>query len=100
MTWRVSRPLGHDRFNVKHAMRRLEDEGVIQGDRPRGPGFNVRVVMIADKVPAKAEMEALLMAYVRAWPQTKDSVRRGFEKLARDRPRSKAHLVKRGLWPY
>jgi hypothetical protein len=58
--------LGHDRFNVKRSMHRLEDEGVLQGDRPRGPDFKVRVVTIADGFPAKAELEALLRAYVKA----------------------------------
>jgi hypothetical protein len=96
----VEATTGHHRENIKNSMRRLEDEGVLQGSRPRGPGFNVRVVTIADGFPAKAELEALLRAYVEAWPQTADAVRRGFEKIARDRPRSKAHLVKRGLWPY
>lgn len=38
----------HDRFNIKRSMRRLEDEGVLQGDRARGPGFKVRVVTITD----------------------------------------------------
>lgn len=28
------------------------------------------------------------------------AVERGFEKIARERPRGRAHLVKRGLWPY
>jgi len=78
----------------------LEDECVIQGDRPRRPGFNVRVVTIAEHFPARAELEALLRAYVEAWPNTATAVRRGFEKIARERPQGKAHLVKRGLWPY
>lgn len=64
----------------------------------RGPGFNVRVVTIADDFPAKADLEALLRAYVAAWPKTADAVRRGFEKVVTDKPRAKAHLVKRGLW--
>jgi hypothetical protein len=92
--------MGHDRFNVKKAMRRLEDEGVLQGDRPRGPGFKTRVVTIADGFPAKRELAGLLRAYVKAWPQTATGVQGGFEKIARERPRSKVHLEKRGLWPY
>lgn len=92
--------INHDRWNIKKSMRRLEDEGVLQGDRPRGPGFKTRVVTIADGFPAKRELEAVLRAYVRAWPQTATAVQRGFEKIARERPRGKAHLVKRGLWPY
>jgi hypothetical protein len=92
--------INHDRWNIKKSMRRLEDEGVLQGDRPRGPGFNARVVTIADAFPAKADLEAVLRAYVEAWPQTATAVQRGFEKIARERPRGKAHLAKRGLWPY
>ena len=91
---------GHDRWNIKKSMQRLEKEGLLQGDRPRGPGFNVRVVTVADDFPAKRELDALLRAYVKAWPQTATSVQRAFEKIARERPRGKAHLVKRGLWPY
>jgi hypothetical protein len=90
----------HDRLNIKRSMRRLEDEGVLQGHRPRGPGFNTRVVTIADGFPAKVELEALLRAYVRAWPGIATEVRRGFEKIARERPRGKVHLLRRGLWPY
>jgi hypothetical protein len=89
---------GHDRFNVKRAMRRLEEERVLQGDRPRVPGFNVRVVTIADGFPAKHELEALLRAHVKAWPETATGVERAFEKIARERLRGKAHLVKRRLW--
>lgn len=92
--------IGHDRYNVKRAMRRLEDEEVLQGDRERGPGMNVRVVTIADGFVAKAELDELLRAYVEAWPQMKGAVQRAFEKIARERPRGKAHLLKRGLWPY
>jgi len=35
--------IDHNRWNIKKSMRWLEDEGVIQGDRPQGPGSNVRV---------------------------------------------------------
>lgn len=92
--------IGHDRWNIKKAMRRLEDEGVLQGGRPRGPGMDVRTVRIADDFPAKAELQALLEACTQAWPGISDAVKTGFEKIAYERPRTKAHLKNRGLWPY
>jgi hypothetical protein len=58
------------------------------------------VVTIAPGFLAKRELEEVLRAYVRAWPQTATAVQRGFEKIAHERPRGEAHLVKRGLWPY
>jgi hypothetical protein len=64
----------------------LEDEGVLQGDRPRGPAFKVRAVTIADGFPAKHELAGLLRAYVKAWPRTETAVQRGFKKIARERP--------------
>lgn len=45
--------IDHDRWNIKKSMRRLEEEGVLQGDRPRKPGMNVRIVRIADAFPAR-----------------------------------------------
>jgi hypothetical protein len=92
--------IGHDWWNIKKSMRRLEDEGVLQGDRRRCPGMNVRTVRIADGFPAKAELEALLTAYARAWPGIADDVKTGFGKIGHDRPRTKVHLDSRGLWPY
>jgi hypothetical protein len=92
--------IAQNRVVVHKVVRRLEDEGILQGDRSRGSGFNVRVLTIANAFPAKAELEALLRAYVEAWPATVVAVRRGFERIAEQRPRGKAHLVRRGLWPY
>lgn len=88
---------GHDRWNIKRSMQRLEAEGVIQGDRPRSPGFNTRVVTIATDFHAKAELEALLQAYVEQWPSIQKAVWSGFNALE---PRGKAHLKNRGLWMY
>lgn len=88
---------GHDRWNIKRSMQRLEAEGVIQGDRPRSPGFNTRVVTIADDFHAKAELEALIDAYVQQWPNVEKAVWSGFNSIE---PRGKAHLRNRGLWLY
>lgn len=88
---------GNDRWNVKKAMQRLEKEGVIEGDRPRSPGFNTRVVTIANGFCAKDEIQALIAAYVKTWPGIVGEVQSAFNGLA---PRGKAHLKKRGLWPY
>lgn len=58
------------------------------------------MVTIADGFPAKAELEASLKAYARAWPGIADDVKSGFGKIGYERPRTKVHLKLRGLWPY
>ncbi len=85
---------GYGRVVVKNAMKRLEDDGILQGDRPRKPGFNVRVVTIADDFPARQELLDLLKACAKAWPQIGKSVEVQMRAL---HPRTKAHLQKRGL---
>lgn len=87
---------GKHRVNIKKAMMRLEREGVLQGDRPRKSGFNVRVVTIADSFPAKAELLALLRAGARIWKYDA-KVNNTFELNLS--PRTKEQLVRRGLWP-
>jgi hypothetical protein len=38
---------------IKKSLKRLEADGILQGNRDRKPGFNVRVVTIADDFPQK-----------------------------------------------
>ena len=85
---------GYHRENVKKAMRRLEDDGVLESDRPRRPGFDVRVVTLAKSFPARAELEDLLRACGEAWPSYAKRTRAAIEYLI---PKTKAHLRNRGL---
>ena len=87
---------GLHRENIKLAMMRLEEEGVLQGDRPRKPGPNVRVVTLADGFSAKAELMELLRGGARVWKYD-EIVKKTFELSLT--AKTKAHLVKRGLWP-
>jgi hypothetical protein len=87
---------GLHRENIKLAMMRLEEEGVLQGDRPRRPGANVRVVTVCDTFPAKAELEDLLRVGARVWKYD-ETVRKAFDLGLKSK--TKAHLVKRGLLP-
>ena len=87
---------GHYRKVVKKSMKRLEAQGVIQGDRERKPGMNVRVVTVAGDFPARDELRDLLTECVEAWPTIGASVNAAMNALT---PKTKAHLRKRGLWP-
>lgn len=87
---------GHDRVVVKKCVARLEKEGVLQGDRERKPGFNVRRLTIAENFPARNELIALLEAYLKAFPAVKSAVDDAMNKLE---PRTKEHLRRRGLVP-
>ena len=75
----------------------MEEQGLLQADRPRGPGFNARVVTIPDAFPGKAELTAVLKAYLKEWPTARLEAETAMRALP---PRAKAHLRKRGLWPY
>jgi hypothetical protein len=85
------------RENVREAFYRMEEQGLLQADRPRGPGFNARVVTISEAFPAKAELTAVLKAHIKQWPTFRLEAEEAMRSLP---PRSKAHLRKRGLWPY
>lgn len=64
----VETATGYDRVVVKKALKRLEKDGIVEGERERRPGFNVRVVRIADSFCARDELMAMLEACVAAWP--------------------------------
>lgn len=85
---------GYDRVVVKKALKRLEDEGIVEGGRERRPGFNVRVVKLAENFHARQELDALLRACVEAWPMYADSVNKAMDHL---QPRTKEHLQRRGI---
>ena len=86
--------VGFHRENIKKAIHRLEEEGVLVGDRPRRPGFDIRKLTISPKCPGRAELGALLRAYVARWPQVRKSVEEAMDELT---PKTKAHLKNRGL---
>jgi len=85
---------GYHREVVKKGMRRLEDDGLLESDRPRRPGFDVRVVTLAKSFPARAELEDLLRACGEAWPSYAKRTHAAIELLI---PKTKAHLRNRGL---
>lgn len=89
--------LKYDRVTVKNGIVRLEDERkdkILVGDRPRGPGMNVRTLTIRDDFPAKVELMEFLRAFVEVHADFGDRVR---DKIDRLHPKTKAHMRKRGL---
>ena len=85
---------GYARVAVKKVVRRLEDQGILEADRGRRPGFNVRVLKLAPSFPGTEELYDLLKACVFTWPAFRDQVLIALEY----RPsRARAHLRKRGL---
>ena len=86
--------VGHDRVVVKKTIRRLEHEGVLEGSRPRGPGFGPRLLRIADAFPAKDELQALVDAVPVAWPDLGDRVKLAFDGIPE---KTKVYFRRRGL---
>jgi len=60
---------GRHRENVKKVLKNLEDEGILASNRPRRPGFDVRLVTLDETFQAKAELETLLKRCVEVWPE-------------------------------
>jgi hypothetical protein len=58
----------------------------------QGPGGDDR-----RRLPGENGTRGVVPGLRSAWPATATAVQRGFEKIARERPRGKAHLEKRGL---
>jgi len=90
----VAYAVGYDRVVTKKVVKRLEEQGLIAGDRSRKPGFNVRVLRLHPAFYAYAELNRLLKAYVRRWPSIHTEVHSCLERLP---PRTKAHLRRRAL---
>ena len=86
---------GYDRVVVKKTTRRLEQEGVLEGSRPRGPGFGPRLLSLAKTCPARDELQALIDAAIEVWPDIGDRVRLAFKGLP---DKTKVYFRKRGLW--
>jgi hypothetical protein len=90
----VAHCTGYDRVVVKKALKRLETAGIVQGERERRSGFNVRIVRIAPSCTGHEELEALLRSCVDAWP---DISQRVHLNLARLPIRTREHLRRRGV---
>lgn len=75
---------GFDRVVVKKTTRRLEEEGVLQGSRPRGPGFGPRLLSLAETCPAREELQALIDAVPVAWTDLGDRIDAAFAGIRKD----------------
>jgi len=83
------------RVLTKKVIRRLEAEGVLEGSRPRGPGFGPRLLRIADAFAAKDELQALIDSIPAAWPDLGDRVETAFAAVPE---KTKTYFRRRGLW--
>ncbi len=90
----VATCIGYDRVVVKKALKKLEAMGILTGERNPRPGFNVRVIRLADSCPAGTELYALLQACRDVFPIFADRVHAAMKYLS---PRTKEHLRRRGL---
>ena len=90
----VSVATGYDRVVVKKALKTLHVEGILQSDRKPRPGFNVRVITIAESFAGRDELLAFVQAAVARWPAYRDRVEFALRQLP---PRTKKHLQNRGL---
>jgi hypothetical protein len=88
-------PGSNKRVVTKKVIKRLEDEGVLAGSRPRGPGFGPRLLRLADTCPAREELEALIAAAIVAWPDLGERVEAEFNALP---AKTKEYFRRRGLW--
>jgi hypothetical protein len=86
---------GYYREVVKTAIHRLEDGGLLQGNRKRQPGFELRAMTVADSFRAKTELTTLLRAVVDGWPALKSEVRAHFRSLL---PKTLPHLTNKKLF--
>jgi hypothetical protein len=92
----VSVAVGYEHSVVASALRTLQNEGVLEADRRARPGFDVKVVRIAQTFPARDELLGLLQLGVAAWPEFAERTEFALQQL---RPRTRAQLRRRGLLP-
>ena len=85
---------GFDRVVVKKTTRRLEEGGVLQGSRPRGPGFGPRLLSLANTCAARYELRALIEAIPVAWPDLGDRIEAAFAGMP---DKTKVYFRARGL---
>ena len=87
---------GTYRENVKKVLKNLEDESVLASNRPRRPGFDVRIVTLDETFPAKSELETLLKRCVEVWPEYANITNLALKNLGR---KTHVHLQNRGIIP-
>ena len=85
---------GYDRVVVKKAIRRMEEEGLLQGSRDRRPGFGPRLLRIADAFPAREELQALIDAVPAVWPDLGERIDLAFQSVPE---KTKVYFRRRGL---
>jgi hypothetical protein len=90
----VATAAGHYRNVVEDGFATLLHEGVLEADRPSRPGFDVRIVKIAETFVAKDELRNLLRIATLVWPDTADRVRWAIERLS---SRTRKQLLARGF---
>ena len=86
---------GFYREVIKKRIRRLEDEGILQGRRPREPGFGPRLLSLSDTCPAREELQALIDTVPIAWPDLGDRVQAAMDGLP---DKTKEYFRRRGLF--
>lgn len=79
---------------VKKAIRRMEDEGLLQGSRERRPGFGPRLLRIADDFPAREQLQALIDAVPAVWPDLGERMDLAFQSVPE---KTKVYFRRRGL---
>jgi len=87
---------GTHRENLKKVLWNLEQEGILASNRPRRPGFDVRIVTLDETFPVKAELETLLKRCVEVWPEYANLTRAA---LAGMPDKTHVHLRNRGILP-
>ena len=92
----VAALVGKHRENVKNVLKSLEDESILASDRPRRPGFDVRLVRLDETFEAKAELETVLKKCVEVWPEYANLTRTA---LASMPEKTHVHLQNRGILP-
>ena len=88
-------PSSNKRVLVKKTIRRLEEGGILTGNRPRGPGFGPRLLTIPEGFVAKEELYAVIEAAVTAWTDLGQRVEAEFNALP---AKTKEYFRRRGLW--
>lgn len=90
----VATCVGYERVVVKKALKKLENMGILEGDRARKPGFNVRIVTLSSSFVARPELTLLLKCCAAVWPSYRERVDVALRHLS---ARTAKHLQSRGL---
>jgi hypothetical protein len=85
---------GHYRVVVRKALRTLHGDGILDSSREPRPGFDVRVLTLAERFPAGDELETLLRLAVGRWPEFSHRVQHVVDHLP---AKTRKHLENRQL---